>query len=102
MKRVITALTVKQAHAAGKTQLYAPIKETIITPEARTLAKSLGIQFIEGPANATASTGIELDEKVVQQIVRKVLDSLPPSRRNHQKVKSVVVEVLSSYLKNQV
>ncbi len=103
MKRVITALTIKQAHAAGKTQLYAPVKETIVTPEARSLAKDLGVCLIEfeGNAREKSAPSIPLDESVVKQIVDKVINSLPPSKRDYTKVKSVVVNVLSEYLENK-
>ena len=101
MKRVITAQTVKQAKAAGKAQLYAPLKESIITPEARTVAKELGIRFVEFEGNPQdgASKTIPLDEKVVRQIVDRVMNALPPEKRNQERVKNVVVDVLSSYLK---
>ena len=101
MKRVITAQTVKQAKAAGKTQLYAPAKETIITPEARTVAKDLGIRFIEyeGVGGAEKNRTAAPDEATVRQIVERVMKALPPEKRNQERVKSVVVNVLSSYLK---
>ncbi len=103
MKRVITAQTVKEAHAAGKAQLYAPIKETIITPEARTIAKDLGIRFVEyqGAAGASAGTSSPLDEATVRKIVERVITALPPEKRNQEQVRSVVTQVLARYLKEK-
>lgn len=98
MKRLITAETVKQAHAAGKTQLYAPARGSIITPEARTTAKDLGIRFVEFESGATSSS-VTLDENVVRQIVERVMSALPPEKRNRERVKNVVVDVLASYVK---
>jgi ethanolamine utilization protein EutQ len=101
MKRVITAQTVKQAHAAGKTQLYAPAKQTLITPEARTVAKDLGIRFIEyeGTGSESVATAPAPDEKTVRQIVERVMNALPPEKRNQARVQKVVAEVLASYLR---
>ncbi len=102
MKRVITAQTVKEAHAAGKTQLYAPLKETIITPEARTLAKDLGIGFVEFEGNASKSASTALNEATVRRIVERVMAALPPEKRQPERVRSVVTQVLERYLKEQV
>ena len=96
MKRVITANTIKQAAAAGKKQLYAPLSETIITPEARTMASQLGVELLE--FSLSTREGQPIDENLVRQVMEQVMDRLPPSRRNYQKIKSVVVEVLTSYL----
>ena len=99
MKRVITATTVKQAAAAGKKQLYAPLKETIITPEARTVAAQLGVELLE--FSMSTAQGQPLDENLVRQVLEKVMASLPPSKRNYQKIKAVVVEVLNAYLQKK-
>ncbi len=99
MKRVITANTIKQAVAAGKKQLYAPLKETIVTPEARTLAQQLGVELLEF-SNTTAE-GAPIDETLVRRVMEEVLNQLPPSQRHYQKIKQVVMEVLSAYLQKK-
>ncbi|MCD6376769.1 MAG: hypothetical protein J7L94_14670 [Caldisericaceae bacterium] len=97
MKRVITANTIKQAAAAGKKQLYAPLKETIITPEARTVASQLGVELLE--FSLATPQGKPIDENLVRQVMEQVMKNLPPSKQNYQKIKSVVIEVLTAYLK---
>ncbi len=99
MKRVITANTIKQAAAAGKKQLYAPTKETIVTPEARTLASQLGVELLEFSLSTPA--GQPIDENLVREVIARVMENLPPSKRNYQKIKSVVIEVLTSYLQKK-
>ncbi len=99
MKRVITANTIKQALAAGKKQLYAPLKETIVTPEARTLAKQNGVELLEFSTSTTE--GQPIDENLVRRVIEEVMSQLPPSKRNYQEIKKVVVEVLTAYLQKK-
>jgi len=104
MKKLISAHTVEDAYKAGKKEITAPPKSTIITPEAYTVAKKLGVRFVEEDISVPpkpASTGrLTLDEKTVRLIVQRVLDRLPPEKRKEELVKEAVVQVLSGYLKS--
>ena len=104
MKKLISAHTVEDAYKAGKTEITAPPKTTIITPEAYTVAKKLGVRFVQEqtpvvPPKASKVDKITLDEKTVRLIVERVLDRLPPEKRQEEVVKEAVVQVLSGYLK---
>ncbi len=103
MKKLISAHTVEDAHKAGKTEIPAPSKSTIITPEAYTVAKKLGVHFVDrdvSPApKLSQMKNISLDEKTIRLIVQRVLDRLPPEKRNEELIKEAVVQVLSGYLK---
>lgn len=57
MKKLITAETIRQQHAAGKQRLEVELPATIITPEARTLATQLHIELVESVATRKEKTG---------------------------------------------
>ncbi|WP_428826742.1 ethanolamine utilization acetate kinase EutQ [Azonexus sp. IMCC34842] len=57
MKKLITAETIRQQHAAGKQRLEVELPATIITPEARTLATQLHIELVESVAPRKEKTG---------------------------------------------
>ena len=103
MKKLISARTVKQAHKDGLKQLQADPAVTLVTPEARTVAKQLGVQLIEDTARKTAAqnsdSAVKVDEKTVRDIVTRVMAKLPPQKQDPDKVKQVVVDVLSKYVK---
>lgn len=50
MKQLISAETVRLEHAAGKRRLEVELPQTIVTAEARTLAKQLGVELVESVA----------------------------------------------------
>ena len=102
MKKLISALTVKQASKDGLKELDAPAKTTMITAEAVTAAKELGIKLVDssilGTAPVTASK-IEISESLVRTVVEKVIDRLPPEKRQLDIIKEVTTEVLMEYAK---
>ncbi|MCC6811570.1 MAG: hypothetical protein IT381_29335 [Deltaproteobacteria bacterium] len=55
MKRLISADTVTDAFAAGVRVISAPVRETIVTPEARAKAMALGVE-IDHAGKTTAQT----------------------------------------------
>lgn len=59
MKKLITAETIRQQHAAGKQRLEVELPATIITPEARTLATQLHIELVERVAAWKEKTSAE-------------------------------------------
>ena len=102
MKKVVSALTVKQAYSDGKKELVAPRNSTIITPEARTVAKDLGVKLVEVPGSSVQdinSEQIVVDEKLIRLIVEKVIEKLPPEKRQADIIKKAVIDVLSKYSK---
>ena len=100
MKKLISALTVKEAHREGRREIMAPPKSTIITPEARSVAKELGITLVENGSDSPVpgKANLPVEEKQVQQIVERVIEQLPPEKRQPEVIKSVVGDVLSKYI----
>lgn len=47
MKQLITAETLRAAHAEGKTRIEITLPDCIVTPEARVVAERLGVEIIE-------------------------------------------------------
>jgi len=102
MKKLISALTVKQAHKDGLKELEAPVKTTMVTAEAVTVAKELGIRLVDSviqPDAAQSSSKIEISEDLVRLVVEKVIDRLPPEKRQLDVIKEVTTEVLTEYAK---
>ncbi len=105
MKKLISSLVIKQAHKDGKKEILAPMRTTIITPEARTVAKELGIKLVDSltPDEQSAkSKDFTIDEKLVRVVTEKVIEKLPPEKRNVENVKNVVNQVITKYSKGNV
>ena len=100
MKKLISTLTVKQAYKDGIRELEAPCKTVMYTPEALTVAKELGIKLVSGtsvqPVNPVGAK-LQISESLVRTVVEKVIDRLPPEKRQMDVIKNVVVEVLTEY-----
>lgn len=102
MKKLISAWTVKEAFKNGKRKLEAPSKTVMYTPEALSVAKELGMRLVERGAFSTlpaTQVKVQIDEALVRKVVERVLDRLPPEKRQMDVVKSVVVDVLKEYAK---
>jgi len=99
MKRLISALMVKQAHKDGHKEIHAPAKESIITPEARDLAAKLGIRFVESPSQPAKVSAQAIDEATIKGIIDAVMDRLPPEKRDVQAVTEAVKQVIAQYRK---
>ncbi len=102
MKKLISALTVKQAHKEGISELSAPPATTIVTPEALTVAKELHVRIIESgeavPQERAAKTQkVDIDEALVRTVVERVIRQLPAEKRQPQVIRDVVTEVLLQY-----
>lgn len=69
MKTLITAESIKKLHRDGGVSLPIAPQSTIITPEARDVAKSLGVKFTELPAGAQSFPVAE-DVKISGQAVK--------------------------------
>ncbi len=102
MRKLISVLTVERAHKDGLKELAAPPKTTMVTDEARTRAKELGIRLREEavvPDDAPPVSKIEISENLVRLVVEKVIDRLPPEKRQLDVIKEVTTEVLMEYAK---
>ncbi len=102
MRKLISALTVEQAHKNGLKELAAAPKTTMVTDEARTKARELGIRLVEAaaePVSTQKDSKIEISENLVRLVVEKVIDRLPPEKRQLDIIKEVTAEVLSEYAK---
>jgi len=100
MKKLISALTVKQAHKDGLSEIQAPAASTIITPEALTVAKELHIPFVSAGVNEkeVAKSGkVTVDESLVRTVVERVIEQLPPEKRQINVIRDVVSDVLMQY-----
>ena len=98
MKRLISAITVKEALKSGKNEIVIGGKSTIITAEATDLAKKLGIKFVE-KATVPPDTPSEFDRDTIKLIVEKTLERLPPEKRDINTVSEAVLKVLKNYNK---
>jgi ethanolamine utilization cobalamin adenosyltransferase len=104
MKKLITERIVRQAWQDGIKEIAALRAETIVTPEARGLAKDLGIKLVEDEAAApccaeTASGVAEVDEAAVRAIVERVVERLPQFGQQPEMIRDVVIEVIRRYVK---
>ena len=102
MKKLISALTVKEAYKKGQRELEAPSKLVMYTPEALTVAKELGMRLVEKGASSPVQGNkakVQITENLVRSVVEKVIDRLPPEKQQMDVVKNVVVEVLAEYAK---
>jgi len=96
MKRLISAVTVNAAKKSGKNEIVTGGKSTIITAEARDLAKKFGIKFVES-GTIQPDTGPEFDRNTIKLIVEKTLERLPAEKRDMNAVSEAVMKVLKNY-----
>lgn len=98
MKRLISAITIKEAKKAGKNEIVTGCKSTIITDEAADLAKKLGIKFVQ-TGTVSKESSSDIDEDTVKLIVQKTFERLPPEKRDINTVSEAVLKVLKNYNK---
>ncbi|MDO6824649.1 ethanolamine utilization acetate kinase EutQ [Marinobacter sp. 1_MG-2023] len=86
MKSLFTAEKIKELHKSGQTSVEVSPKSTIITPEARDVAKKLGVKIIdvavssEPHQDGASRTGGQPDS--LQAIKKAVRAKLPASHQN--------------------
>lgn len=100
MKKLISALTVREARKQGEMEISAPGNQTIITDEARDLAKQLGIRLNENAPVTTAvetTEKIQIDEKTIRIIIEEVVERIPPEQRDLDVIKKAVLDVVARY-----
>ncbi len=104
MKKLITASKIRQAKTEGIKEILASKDDSIITPEAKDLAKKLGIRILEKENNskpavkksANLSATANIDENLVRQVTVEVIKKLPADRRDPEKIKEIVLAVLQN------
>jgi hypothetical protein len=99
-RRLISAYTVRQAKENGLTEIiYNPL-QTMITAEARDVAKDLGLTIRE-EGRPTDLPGQQLTEnerhQAIEQVTEKVLTRLPKERQQREKIIKLVEETLQRY-----
>jgi ethanolamine utilization protein EutQ len=95
MKKLISAQMVKEARQAGEKEIYAPISQTIVTPEARSVAEKLGIRILDTIKQQKMEKAGSTDEETVRIIVQSVMEKLPPGKYTEDEVRKVVLDVLA-------
>lgn len=91
MKELISAKTVQEAHANGKTEIFYEIKSSIVTPEAITVAKDLNIQLIDKSE--------EENNKLRDIIKQEVIKQNPQSSTTEFQLNEIVDKVIAAYKK---
>jgi len=96
MKTLITAENVKQIHHDGGTSLEIVLPSTIVTPEARDVAKSLGIRFTETLTEATRTPLAKDTDALGQaQVIRSAVEArLPPGKHDSGLLDQLVQKAL--------
>lgn len=80
MKTLITAEYVKQLHRDGEDSLVISPKNTIITPEARDVAKSLNIKFIDDSMNLAPKNNTDETDQTLA--VRRAVEAKLPAGKH--------------------
>ena len=97
MKRLISAITVNEARKAGKSKIVIGGRSTIITDEARDLAKKYGIKFVDS-VSASPKVVPEIDQATIKLIIEKTLEKLPAEKRDMSVVSEAVMKILKNYI----
>jgi len=94
MKKLISAKTIIDLNKNGSVELSYNKKETIITPEARTIAEKYNINLIETDSVLVQSQKQEIDEKLIRQVVTRVIKQLPEEKHDYAAIKQAVIDVI--------
>jgi ethanolamine utilization protein EutQ len=96
MKKLISALVVKEAHKDGIKEIGAPPGTTIVTPEARSIAEKLGVKILDMDKNCGSPADKNVDQKTIGLIIEMVRAKLPEGKYSEDDIKKAVIEVLSN------
>jgi hypothetical protein len=99
MKKVISAQTIRKTFKEGKREIYAPPGGCIITPEAQTLAKDLGITLTSDSARELTGGKIDINEGLIREIVSRVYQQIPDAESRADEIRKAIMEVISEYQK---
>ncbi|MGL4613326.1 MAG: ethanolamine utilization acetate kinase EutQ [Shewanella sp.] len=92
MKQLISAADIRQAKSDNKTYLVAPVKDFIITPEAREVAKTEGIELLDAAPVAVA----DLDTAVTKTLspTQRIQDEIEAQLSHVDSAKSAQIQQL--------
>lgn len=92
MKQLISAADIRQAKSDNKTYLVAPVKDFIITPEAREVAKKEGIELLDTAPVAV----VELDVTVTETLspTQRIQDEIEAQLSYVDSAKSAQIQQL--------
>ncbi len=93
MKKLVSAITVRDCRASGQASISAPLASTIVTPEARDLAAKWGIA-IDQEAAPVLSAGAVVEAGAVQQIQEQIRASLPAGSADSNLIEQLVQKAL--------
>ena len=99
MKSLLTAETIKELHRNGQTSVEITPQRTIITPEARDVAKKLGLKIVDVPVGSerhhkgrVSSAGNRPDS--LTAIKKAVRDKLPAAHQNSSLLDQLIEKAL--------
>lgn len=98
MKSLLTAETIKELHRNGQTAVEVAPQSTIITPEARDVAKKLGLKIVDVPINSVPEkdsmslAGSRPDS--LQAIKKAVREKLPAAHQNSSLLDQLIEKAL--------
>ena len=75
MKQLISAADIRQAKSDKKTYLVAPVKDFIITPEAREVAKVEGIELLDTAPVAVAEVDVTIETMTQSQLIQAEIEA---------------------------
>lgn len=99
MKKLISAKTIRDAVQEGKTEVHFSGKQTIITPEARSIAEKLNIALRETENSPMQDSTYDADEATIRVIIERVLLKLPEEKQNLETIRDTVIAVLKNHQK---
>ncbi|XNM57148.1 ethanolamine utilization acetate kinase EutQ [Escherichia coli] len=101
MKKLITANDIREAHARGEQAMSVVLRASIITPEAREVADSLGFTITECdesiPVTASVPASVPADKTESQRIRETIIAELPEG----QFTESLVAQLMEKVMKEK-
>ncbi|GGE61099.1 ethanolamine utilization protein EutQ [Streptosporangium jomthongense] len=98
MKSLLTAETIKELHRSGQASVEVCPKRTIITPEARDVAKKLGLKIVDAPVGHEPrkkhSPGAGNQPESLQAIKKAVRAKLPAAHQNSSLLDQLIEKAL--------
>ena len=88
MKKLISEQQIREARNAGRFRLEYDGNNTLLTPQAQTVARELQVELVDISAPAGLSHGD------MKRVVEKVLEQLPSSKYSRARIEEVLKEVL--------
>ncbi|WP_100639714.1 ethanolamine utilization acetate kinase EutQ [Marinobacter salexigens] len=98
MKSLLTAETIKELHQKGQTSVEIVPRQTIITPEARDVAKKLGMNIVDVPVGSKCHKDreplVDKHSGSLQAIKKAVREKLPAAHQNSSLLDQLIEKAL--------